>query len=404
MGEKYEITAVKFEKAPSRKAACQMLKEIGKKPISILPRMVNKPLILYGAGNLGKLAREYFEGLGIPFLFVVDANPAQYGQDKFWSGVNILGIHDVPIQIKESSLLAVCVVLAPFTQVAAQLMKQGWSDIVPFYDIAEAYHDCHPLSNGWFSGVLDEQDICQIGSVLCRWEDDISRAHHLKFVAWRSLREEWVFNDAPIITNDRYFIPQVLSLLHDHEVFVDIGAHQGEVSFKFMNIIQNQYKEIYSIEPDEENFYLLKKNLQEYLPVDNGKLHLLKYAIGSVAEEKRFYNGLDYVSQFSDLGQAVIEVKCLDDLCIPSTFIKIHIEGWEGDAFHGGLDTIKLNRPILAITSYHNREGLWILPNQIMNCLENYIFYFRLHSWHGTGGVIYAIPKERLNQKVAYYG
>jgi hypothetical protein len=27
--------------------------------------------------------------------------------------------------------------------------------------------------------------------------------------------------------------------------------------------------------------------------------------------------------------------------------------------------------------------------------LPNYRFFFRAHSWCGTGGVVYAIPKER---------
>ena len=47
------------------------------------------------------------------------------------------------------------------------------------------------------------------------------------------------------------------------------------------------------------------------------------------------------------------------------------------------------------VTSYHNRQGLWHLPAQLMSCLDNYRYYFRLHGWLGTGGVIYALPKER---------
>lgn len=396
MGKEPKITPVKYAKAPDRKAARELLREIAKRPVSFEPRKVDKQLILYGAGNLGKMAREYFERLGIPFMFVVDANPDLHRRDPFWAGVNIFGTKDVPIKQGESALWAVCVATVPFSQVSAPLKERGWRDVVPFYDIAEAYRDRHPLSNGWHSGVLSEEDVYGIESVLFRWEDDVSRAHHMQFIAWHSLREEWFFGNAPVTTHDRYFIPQVLSALHDDEVFVDIGAHHGEVSIRFLNAVEKQYRDVFAIEPDVENFSKLRSRLEEYMSAERGKIHLLECALGSAAGEKRFCHGLGYASQFSELGQTEVSVKVLDALLIPATFIKIHIEGWERSAISGGLETIITNRPILTLTSYHNRDGLWSLPAQVMTCLDNYVYYFRLDSWYGTGGVIYALPRERI--------
>jgi FkbM family methyltransferase len=395
MGKQPQIAAVSCGKAPSRTVARQLLREIAERPVSFTPRKVDKPLILYGAGDLGKMAREYFERLAVPFMFVVDANPDLPRRDPFWAGVDIFGIHDVPIKHRESALLAVCVATVPFSQVNALLKEQGWRDVVPFYDIAEAYRDRHPLSNGWHSGVLSEQDICGIESVLYRWDDDVSRAHHLQFVAWRSLREEWFFDDAPVTTHDRYFIPQVLSVLHDHEVFVDIGAHHGEVVQRFIRAVRNSFNAVYVVEPDANNLLCLYGHLDEYTAELREKIHVSESALGQQSGKRRFFHGLDYASQFSDLGQAEVDVRCLDDLLIPATFVKIHIEGWESIAISGGLETIMNNRPILAVTSYHNREGLWYLPAQIMTCLDNYAYYFRLHSWQDGCGVIYALPRER---------
>jgi FkbM family methyltransferase len=397
MGKEPEITTVKYAKVPDRKIARQLLHEIAKRPISFVPRKVDKQLILYGAGNFGKMAKEYFERLGISFLFVVDAKPELYRHDPFWAGVDIFGIQDVPLHIRKSSLLAICVGLVPFSRVTASLKEQGWRDVVSFYDISEAYRDLHPLSNGWNSGTLSEGDICGIESVLSRWEDDISRAHHLQFIAWHSLREEWFFDNAPVTTYDRYFIPQVLRVLHDNEVFVDIGAHHGEVVVRFMEAVKNKFKEIYAIEADGENFSKLRNCLEKNITGEKGEIHLLECAVGSREKNKPFYRGLGYASQFSELGQTDVSVKTLDDLSIPATFIKIHIEGWERSAISGGLETIITNRPILTVTAYHNRDGLWTLPSQIMTCLDNYVYYFRVHSWLGTGAVIYAIPRERIN-------
>lgn len=395
MGKEPGGAPMKYTKLPNRKVAHQLLHEIVKRPVSFVPRKVDKQLVLYGAGNLGKMAKKYFERLGIPILCVIDANPNSHRHNPFWEGVDIFSTKDVPVELRKDAMLAICVATVPFSQVVMPLKEQGWHDVVPFYDIAEAYRDQHPLSNGWYCGVLSEEDTYGIESVLSRWEDDISRAHHLQFIAWHNLREDWFFNDAPITTDDRYFIPQVLSVLNDNEVFIDVGAHHGQVCIQFLDIVKKQYEEIFAIEPDEENFSRLRTNLQKYDSTEMAKITLLRCALGATTHEKRFYHNLGYMSQFSKLGQTDVEVRCLDDLSIPVTFIKMHIEGWEQTAISGGLNTIITNRPVLTITSYHKRNGLWNIPAQIMTCLDNYAYYFRLHSWHGTGSVIYAIPRER---------
>lgn len=47
------------------------------------------------------------------------------------------------------------------------------------------------------------------------------------------------------------------------------------------------------------------------------------------------------------------------------------------------------------MTAYHNEAGLWPLPTWLMDNLTSYRHYFRLHSWCGTGAVIYCVPEER---------
>ncbi len=387
---------MKHAQSPDRKAARLILHEIANKPVSCGPRKVDKPLLLYGAGDLGRMAKGYMDSLDIPFLFVVDASPELHREDPFWTGIKILSPQEVPNELRESALLAICIVTVPFDKVTGPLKAQGWIDVVPFYDIAEAYIDLHPLSNGWFSGTLNKNDIIGIESALYRWEDDASRAHHLQFIAWRALREEWIFDDAPVTVDNRYFIPEVLSALHDKEVFVDVGAHYGEVIIRFLEFVKNRYEKIYAIEPDVDNFAKLQSRLGKLAESERPKIDLLDSALGFVASKELFCPGLGYVSQFSQLGQIEVDIKCLDDLSIPATFIKLHVEGWENCVISGGLETIWANRPILAITSYHKRNGLWVFPIQVMACLDNYAFSFRLHSWYGTGAVIYAIPRERI--------
>ncbi len=90
-------------------------------------------------------------------------------------------------------------------------------------------------------------------------------------------------------------------------------------------------------------------------------------------------------------------VQChrIDDLGFPFTFGKIHLEGGELEALRGATAAFRRCRPMLAVTTYHNRDGLWRTPQFLMETLPDYAYFMRLHAWCGTGSVVYAIPHEK---------
>ena len=104
--------------------------------------------------------------------------------------------------------LVVSIATLPFGELADGLRAQGWAEVVPLYDVTEAYRDRYPLGNGWFMATPGAAQRVAIERVLGGWSDDRSRAAHLQFIAWHRLREDWVFDDAPVGLDDRYFIPQ----------------------------------------------------------------------------------------------------------------------------------------------------------------------------------------------------
>lgn len=382
--------------SPDAATAAQLLREIFRHPLPPGPRTADKPVVLYGAGNLGRMAKNYFSRLGIPIALVVDANPLSPRRDPFWAGIPILGTAEPAIEHRSRCILAVCVATSPFYETRTQLAAQGWTDIVPFYDIAEAYRDRHPLSNGWFVERPDEADLQHVERVLSLWADDISRAHHLQFIAWHALREDHVFDDAPVTLHDRYFIPSVRSILHEQEAFLDVGAHHGEVAGRFAETVANRFRTIWAIEPDPENFSRLSLLIETMqLGGASGSIHALSVAVGAKEENRPFIDGLGYASQLCAYGQRLTDVVTIDQLCLDPTFVKLHLEGAELEALKGAAQTIQECRPIITATSYHNSLGLWELPQWLANHLPDYTFLMRLHSWCGTGSVIYCLPNER---------
>nr|VFK23331.1 MAG: hypothetical protein BECKMB1821G_GA0114241_100468 [Candidatus Kentron sp. MB]VFK28464.1 MAG: hypothetical protein BECKMB1821I_GA0114274_100666 [Candidatus Kentron sp. MB]VFK74263.1 MAG: hypothetical protein BECKMB1821H_GA0114242_100284 [Candidatus Kentron sp. MB] len=355
------------------------------------PRVVDKPLALYGAGNLGRMAREYFDRLGVPVQCFIDANAASLRDDPYWDGVRLLSPQEVPMDLRNSFLLAVCVVTSPYAALSRHLQETGWNDVVPFYDIAEGFRHRHPLSNGWFAPPLTPSEITHMETVLKTWSDDTSRAHHLQFIAWRRLRQEWRFDAAPITIDDRFFIPEVMAALTDDESFVDVGAHTGSVTKRFIDAMNGRFRRIWAIEPDARSLIDLNAAVAEEAPEVRQRIEIIPAVIASDGNGRKFLGGLGYASQCCDLG-ALAPSHTLDEPGLTPTYIKLHLEGLELEVLHGAIATITRHRPIIAATCYHNADGLYALPLWLMDHLPGYHFHFRQHSWCGTGSVVYCIP------------
>lgn len=383
---------MKFNNIPDTDTAINMLKEIAAQSITVGPQKVDKPLALYGAGELGHMAKEYFDKLGIKIEYVVDIRADYWRKDDNWEGTQIVFPEEISLDQKKNHLLAVCIATIPFTPLSDNLYRQGWNHVVPFYDITEAYRNLHPLSNGWFAKPFDSNDIDNISKVLEIWGDDISRAHHLQFIAWRLIREEWVFEKALVNTENRYFIPKIIDAFSDNDSFADVGAHYGNVTLRFMDVTKGNFEMICMIEPDPTNLKMLRSQLAKFDQDIRRKIQVFPYVVGKKKEKKLFYEGLGYVSQLSDIGNTQMNVTTIDDMDISPSYIKIHLEGGELTALQGAKDTILKHRPIISVTSYHNDEGIYKLPMWLMMHLNDYQYFMRLHSWCGTGAVVYAIP------------
>jgi len=391
---------MKIPGSPDAGEARRLLSLITERPAAG-PSRLDGPVALYGGGELGKMAKEYFDRVGIDVSLVVDANPAKCLQDPFWSHGDIRAPHEVDQDTKNSVVLVVCVAAFPFREIAHTLRALRWKHFVHFYDIIETYRDRHPLSNGWFAGDFSINDMEGIGSVLARWADDVSRCHHLQFLAWRRLREEWHFGDAPVTTQDRFFIPEVTSVITHRESFADVGAHHGTVALRFLKTVKGRFDAVWAIEPDSESVYRLRRLVSTLEPETRERVTILPAALGSVPGIRSFFQGLGHASQLSPLGDETVSVETFDSLCISPTFVKLHLEGAELDVLCGMEETLERCRPLLATTSYHNRLGLWELPLWLMHHLPDYEFLMRLHGWCGSAAVVYSIPKERITGRTS---
>jgi FkbM family methyltransferase len=350
---------------PSPEGIDNLFRSVLDTDTELFPRKADKPVILYGAGNLGKMAKNFFTHLNLPFLYVVDKNASQYRADAFWKGIRVIHPDDVASDDKKNALLVICIVTMPLIKLRDDLLAAGWEDIAFFYDVSEAYCDCHPLSNGWFINKLSSGEKESIKKVYSFLTDDTSRLHYLQFIAWRRMRIELLLKDVVIDGSNRFFITEITNCIKDNETFIDCGAHKGTVTEKFITIVNGNYQEIYAIEPDEINFGILLSRLGEYTHIK-----LLQSALSDSNYSGTFCEGFDYASKLSEHGSTMVNAITLDSLNIPATFIKMHLEGGELKALRGATRTIQKHRPVLAVTLYHSSDGAWEIPLYLISNLK----------------------------------
>lgn len=161
------------------------------------PRKVDRPLVLYGYGNLGHLAEEIFVELGIPVHCILDQNKP----------------YIIPDSWKKRALVAICVASEPYSKVIAPLVAEGWTDIVPVWDVIEAYPEVG-LGNGWFVSYLQEEN--EWIKISKSWKDRQSQIHYAAFCQWRMFRSE--------NTDDELVIEPIESL---PSTLADIRRRQG---------------------------------------------------------------------------------------------------------------------------------------------------------------------------------
>ncbi|MCM1261996.1 MAG: FkbM family methyltransferase [Butyrivibrio sp.] len=186
---------------------------------------------------------------------------------------------------------------------------------------------------------------------------------------------------------EQYF-PDDIFILGNEEVFVDAGAYDGDTIDTFLKHTKQKYKYIYAFEPDKTNYErLLTREYSQNIKVYNAGLYC-------ETGEMNFGSNRGGSSKIEEDGIDIVQVIKFDDLELPEdrvSFIKMDIEGSELNALQGMQETIKKNKPKLAICIYHKFEDLWELPLYIKSLVPEYKLYIRNYTSYLDEIVLYAV-------------
>lgn len=147
-----------------------------------------------------------------------------------------------------------------------------------------------------------------------------------------------------VILNQSSDIQNVLKYVENFDSCIQAGGNVGI----WPKILSGYFKDVYTFEPDDENYDCLLVNING---IDN--IHANQCALSDKHEsvivkspdEAHKNNCGAYQIFQSDEG---IESMCIDDLNLSPGLIYLDIEGYELKALKGALETIQRSKPIIS--------------------------------------------------------
>jgi FkbM family methyltransferase len=345
------------------------------------------PIVLCGAGRLGRATLRGLRSVGADVLGFADNSLGLHGQRI--DGCEVTSVHEAVRRYARDGVFVTTI------YTARPLREQLAATKVPVAS-ARAVFFQHPAVFLPHASVDSPESLASqrddIMDGLNNWADDASKAEYVAQIAWHSLATTEV---GPWTPASQTYFPEGLVRLSDHEVFVDCGAFNGDTLREFLHRKGNRFDRLVAFEADPMNFRALTESINSLPAGTRERIVARQVAVHSKRATLRFSSSDGAGSAVATSGDIEVEAESLDELLydVEPTFIKMDIEGAEPNALRGAIRTLRTKAPTLAICLYHAREHLWELPKAIREANPHYRVALRRHSDDCWETVAYALTR-----------
>lgn len=353
------------------------------------------PVIIFGAGGLGRRTAEGLARLGRPAIGFADNNPARAGGT--FCGLPVMATRDAIDRFGSDAVFVVAVWRSPATENMSERIETlralgakrvtsfaalGWKypeQFLPYYSIDLPHR------------VLEhKEDIFRAFELL---SDEPSRQ---EYVAHVRLRLHLDFAGLrPPANEPEYFAPDLFSLSND-ERFVDCGAFDGDTVRSFLSLIPNFTGRVHAFEPDAASFGRLESWRDAQTADLRSRIAVTRAGVGAERARVAFS---DDGSTGSAVGKGAVEIDIvpLDEVVLASrpTLVKVDTEGYEPEVLQGARELIETQGPTLALCVYHRQDHPWRIPLMVHAIRSDYRYTLRNYCCDGWDLVLYAVPEHR---------
>lgn len=330
------------------------------------------PLALYGDGWYAPYVREYLarRGLSVAAVFT-DAGFTTSGQAVSFDEVNRkFDRFNIVIAFANSGLAG---------EKLARLDRGRVAGIY-FFDVMGELLD-NTLDRAYL-----EAHKAQFGAAYDLLADDLSRK---TFEAFLNAKLGGAAGALAAVSCKEQYFPKGIIELSDREVFVDGGAYTGDTLLTFLRLSGARSARCHAFEPDPATAARLTATVEKR-GLRGVTVHNKGLWSAPATLPFSVWHGTS-ASAVSGAGEVTVEADAVDRAAPDATFIKLDVEGAELEALRGAAETIRRNRPKLAVCVYHKPGDLFEIPLFIKSLAPEYRLYLRQHQPVACETVLYAV-------------
>jgi FkbM family methyltransferase len=173
--------------------------------------------------------------------------------------------------------------------------------------------------------------------------------------------------------DDWHFYQKKHTVIEDGEILLDIGTAEG----LFPLAVVDKCEKIILVEPNKYFFAALQKTFRKH----THKVTIIHAAVGN-KDGSITLQGESLSGQISEDVSAgdMINIHKIDSILSDGqkiTYLKADIEGFEQEMLKGAANTIKRNKPKIAITTYHPQNDAEEIIRLIKSYVPEYNFYVK---------------------------
>lgn len=359
-----------------------------------------REVVIFGAGNFGRKALQALQSHGYEVKRFLDNNTALHGKEV--EGIPVTSVAEGWKHHGDEVGVVVAIYFGEAKDTMGEritpLKQAGFSKIAHFGHLAWKYPKglLPHYSLDLPSNLIPKKT--RILEAFSLFHDLTSLRHFVDHVEWR-LTLDFDLLPRPV-AQTIYFHEELLNE-NPEEFLIDGGAFTGDTLKSFLDGFgRKDFYKALCFEPDPKNFEILRETASSMVS-ENGRIEVYPYALGHEVAEMRVETSGGPSSRVG-FGETTISCRMIDEFATEDrspTFIKLDIEGYELPALRGAIETIRKNKPVLAVSAYHKQDDLWELPLEINAMQPGYEFRLAPHVADGWDLVLYAASGERFRNQ-----
>ncbi|MBQ9948284.1 MAG: FkbM family methyltransferase [Oscillospiraceae bacterium] len=329
----------------------------------------DKKIVLYGMGDGAEKIQNVLLSIGVQIDDIM-------ASDEFVRGHSFLGIRVKKLSEIEELYGDNFIILVSFGSQFPEVMEH-------IYAIAEKHELYAPnvpvVGEGLFTLDYAKEHYNEIKSAYELMADEQSKKVFENVIRYKLSGNISLLRECESPREEMFDLLRINS----EEIYVDLGAYNGDTLVEFLNETSMKFRKLYAMEPDHKNYMKLKRRLYMI-----GSALLEAYNCGAWDCETTLQFSLragrsSKVSASATARTKEVKMMSVDHMLQggEATFIKYDVEGSEDKALEGTRQTITKYRPKLNVAVYHRNEDMFAIPLKIAAMNRKYKIYLRHHPY-----------------------